>query len=115
MLPFGILYSLTLILCGLSPDARLLYGGAVVVLLAAVAVGHVGWLFVVPALGYVALTAWMVEWRVAPWLSWCRRALWLVASLAGGLYGLADLWSGRLLWAVLVHWGLNLAHLALFT
>lgn len=39
----------------------------------------------------------------------------LVATLAGVLYGLAYLWTGRLLWAVMVHWLLNLAHLVLFT
>ncbi|MFG1498112.1 CPBP family intramembrane glutamic endopeptidase [Saccharospirillum sp. HFRX-1] len=38
-----------------------------------------------------------------------------VVTLAGLVYGLAYLWTGRLLWAVLVHWLLNLAHLLLFT
>ncbi|MDC0663653.1 CPBP family intramembrane glutamic endopeptidase [Marinobacter sp. SS21] len=38
-----------------------------------------------------------------------------VACLAGLVYGLAYLWTGRLVWAVLVHWGLNLSHLLLFT
>lgn len=38
-----------------------------------------------------------------------------VASLAGLVYGLAYLWTGRLVWAVLVHWLLNLSHLLLFT
>lgn len=39
----------------------------------------------------------------------------LVAFGAGLLYGLVYLWTGRLVWAVLVHWGLNLTHLLLFT
>lgn len=38
-----------------------------------------------------------------------------VAAIAGLVYGLAYLWTGRLIWAVLVHWLLNLAHLLLFT
>lgn len=38
-----------------------------------------------------------------------------VVTLAGLGYGLAYLWTGRLIWAVLTHWALNLAHLALFT
>lgn len=38
-----------------------------------------------------------------------------VASVAGLVYGLAYLWTGRLVWAVLVHWLLNLSHLLLFT
>lgn len=39
----------------------------------------------------------------------------LVATAAGLLYGLVYLWTGRLVWAVLVHWGLNLSHLLLFS
>ncbi|MGM0785563.1 MAG: CPBP family glutamic-type intramembrane protease, partial [Pseudomonadota bacterium] len=39
----------------------------------------------------------------------------LVATGAGLLYGLVYLWAGRLIGAVLVHWGLNLTHLLLFT
>lgn len=39
----------------------------------------------------------------------------LVATAAGLLYGLVYLWTGRLVWAVLVHWGLNLNHLLLFS
>ncbi|MDN3557433.1 CPBP family intramembrane glutamic endopeptidase [Halomonas maura] len=80
MLPFGILYSLCLLLCGLSREARLRYGGAAVVLLAAAAVGYAGGSFVAPALGYVALTAWMAERRAPPWLARGRVLAWLVAS-----------------------------------
>lgn len=39
----------------------------------------------------------------------------LVASGAGLVYGLAYYWTGRLIWAVLVHWLLNLMHILLFT
>ena len=39
----------------------------------------------------------------------------LLATLAGLLYGLVYLLTGRLLWAVLCHWGLNTTHLLLFT
>lgn len=38
-----------------------------------------------------------------------------VAGLAGLVYGLAYHLTGRLIWPVLVHWLVNLAHLALFT
>ncbi len=38
-----------------------------------------------------------------------------VAAVAGLLYGLVYRWTGRLAWAVLAHWGLNLAHVALCT
>lgn len=38
-----------------------------------------------------------------------------VVTLAGLGYGLAYLWTGRLIWSVLTHWALNLTHLALFT
>ncbi len=38
-----------------------------------------------------------------------------VATLAGVVYGLAYWLTGRLIWAVLTHWGLNMAHLLLFT
>lgn len=38
-----------------------------------------------------------------------------VATVAGLVYGLAYWLGGRLVWAVLVHWGLNLTHLLLFT
>jgi len=39
----------------------------------------------------------------------------VLATLAGLLYGLVYLFTGRLLWAVLCHWGLNTTHLLLFT
>ncbi|SQL02415.1 CAAX amino protease [Pseudomonas aeruginosa] len=39
----------------------------------------------------------------------------LFAGLAGLIYGLAWLWSGRLWVATLFHFGLNLTHLLLFT
>lgn len=39
----------------------------------------------------------------------------LLATLAGILYGLVYQIAGRLLWAVLCHWGLNAAHILLFT
>ncbi|NVK54082.1 MAG: CPBP family intramembrane metalloprotease [Alteromonadaceae bacterium] len=39
----------------------------------------------------------------------------LLATLAGLLYGLVYLLSGRLMWAVLCHWGLNTTHILLFT
>jgi membrane protease YdiL (CAAX protease family) len=39
----------------------------------------------------------------------------VLATLAGLLYGLVYLLTGRLLWAVLCHWGLNTTHLLLFT
>ncbi|XKE44891.1 CPBP family intramembrane metalloprotease [Halomonas organivorans] len=90
MLPFAIAYSLALILCGLCVDPRLRHGGAAAVLLAAAAVGHAGWVFVVMALGYVALTAWMQARPVASWLAWKRGVVWVVASL--GL--MAHLWPG---------------------
>ncbi|WP_151705549.1 CPBP family intramembrane glutamic endopeptidase [Nitrincola alkalilacustris] len=38
-----------------------------------------------------------------------------VATLTGVLYGLVYYWSGRVVWAVLVHWFLNLSHIMLFT
>ncbi|MEP4548613.1 MAG: CPBP family intramembrane glutamic endopeptidase [Saccharospirillum sp.] len=38
-----------------------------------------------------------------------------VATLAGVVYGLAYYFTGRVAWAVLVHWLLNLSHLVLFT
>lgn len=38
-----------------------------------------------------------------------------VATLAGGLYGLVYYWTGRIVWAVLVHWLLNFSHFMLFT
>lgn len=81
MLSFGIFYSLSLILLGLCADARLRYGGAVAVLLVAALVGYASWVFIGMALGYVALTIWMVERRVVPWLAWLRIAIWFVASV----------------------------------
>lgn len=39
----------------------------------------------------------------------------LLATLAGVLYGLCYYWSGRLLWAVLIHFAFNLVHLVFFT
>lgn len=39
----------------------------------------------------------------------------IFATLAGGLYGLAWHWSGRLWLATLLHFALNLTHLLLFT
>ncbi|MFY0664988.1 MAG: CPBP family intramembrane metalloprotease [Natronospirillum sp.] len=39
----------------------------------------------------------------------------VVAVIAGGVYGLAYYWTGRIVWAVLVHWLLNLGHFVLFT
>ncbi|MFG6178482.1 CPBP family intramembrane glutamic endopeptidase [Halomonas sp. THAF12] len=80
MLPFAMLYSLGLILCGLSADPRLRYGGAVAWLLAAGAMGHASGGFVGAALGYVALSAWMRERRLSPWRDWGRVAAWLAAS-----------------------------------
>ncbi len=38
-----------------------------------------------------------------------------VATLAGVVYGLAYYWTGRVAWAVFVHWLLNLSHFMLFT
>ncbi|MBB3330718.1 hypothetical protein BDK63_001586 [Halomonas campaniensis] len=80
MLAFGITYSLLLILFGLCAEARWRVGGAVAVLLLAGLVGYATWLFVVLALGYVALTAWMRGQRLPPWLQAARIAVWLVAS-----------------------------------
>ncbi|MBB3141083.1 CPBP family intramembrane glutamic endopeptidase [Halomonas organivorans] len=80
MLPFAILYSLGLILCGLSADPRLRYGGAVAWLLAAGAMGHASAGFVAAALGYVALSAWMRKRRLSPWWARARIAAWLAAS-----------------------------------
>lgn len=81
MLSFGILYSLSLILFGLSDDPRVRYGGAVAVLLAAAAIGYSSATFVLAALGYVVLTAWMAARAVATWLARLRRVVWFVASL----------------------------------
>ncbi|APE31348.1 hypothetical protein BOX17_10550 [Halomonas aestuarii] len=81
MLSFGILYSLSLILFGLSDDPRVRFGGAVATLLAAGAIGYSSGTFVLAALCYVALTAWMAVPAVSPWLAWGRRAMWGVASL----------------------------------
>ncbi len=80
MLAFGIGYSFFLILFGLCPEPRWRYGGAVAVLLLAGLVGYATWLFVGLALGYVALTAWMLEQRLPPWAQAARIAAWLVAS-----------------------------------
>lgn len=73
------------------------------------------------------LQGWLQR-RLGPWPALLlAAALFGVAHLAGGwayvgvvtlaglAYGLAYLWTGRLIWAVLVHWTLNLAHLLLFT
>lgn len=38
-----------------------------------------------------------------------------VAVIAGGVYGLVYYWTGRIVWAVLVHWLLNLGHFMVFT
>ena len=38
-----------------------------------------------------------------------------VATLAGAVYGLTYYFTGRVVWAVLAHWLLNLSHLVLFT
>ena len=38
-----------------------------------------------------------------------------VATLAGAVYGLTYYVTGRVVWAVLVHWLLNLSHFVLFT
>lgn len=38
-----------------------------------------------------------------------------IAALAGLLYGLTYYWTGRLIYAVLIHFGFNLVHLLLFT
>lgn len=55
LLAFGITYSLLLILFGLCTEARWRLGGAMAVLLLAGPVGYASWLFVLLALGYVAL------------------------------------------------------------
>lgn len=39
----------------------------------------------------------------------------LLAILAGLLYGLVYIVTGRLLWAILCHWGLNVTHILLLT
>ncbi|MFO7648602.1 CPBP family intramembrane glutamic endopeptidase [Halomonas campaniensis] len=80
MLAFGITYSLLLILFGLCAGARWRHGGAMAVLLLAGLVGYATWLFVLLALGYVALTAWMQGQRLPLWAQAARIAVWLVAS-----------------------------------
>ncbi|WP_166264658.1 CPBP family intramembrane glutamic endopeptidase [Marinobacter caseinilyticus] len=82
MLTLGSLYSLLLIVFGLTPDARLRYGGAVLAILLAVAVGYNHWDFAGLALSYVVLTLWMCERPGPTWLNWLRYGLWLVASAA---------------------------------
>ncbi|WP_375177347.1 lysostaphin resistance A-like protein [Marinobacter mobilis] len=81
MLAIGIAYSLCLILAGLSRDRRLRYGGALAILVAAVAMGYSSWLFGVYALGYLLLSAWMVEWQARNWLRVVRYGLWVVATI----------------------------------
>jgi len=80
LLAFGITYSFLLILFGLCAEARWRHGGAMAVLLLAGLVGYATWLFVLLALGYVALSAWMQGQRLAPWAHTARIAVWLVAS-----------------------------------
>ncbi|MGA4816374.1 lysostaphin resistance A-like protein [Pseudomonas aeruginosa] len=76
--------------------------------------------------GYPAATPglqWLGPWPALAlaWLSSaCRTSAggppaMLFAGLAGLIYGLAWLWSGRLWVATLFHFGLNLTHLLLFT
>ncbi|MDW7748456.1 CPBP family intramembrane glutamic endopeptidase [Halomonas sp.] len=80
MLAFSMLYSLSLVVLGLCADARWRVGGALAVLLLAGLVGLATWLFVMLALGYVALSAWMQASWAPPWLAWARIAVWVVAS-----------------------------------
>ncbi len=81
MLLFGICYSFLLIVAGMVPDPRLRYGGPVILLLLAVAVGWISWTFAGWALGYVALTAWMREHAGPRWLRWSRYGLWFLVSI----------------------------------
>ncbi|GHC23531.1 CPBP family intramembrane glutamic endopeptidase [Aidingimonas halophila] len=82
MLAFGITYSLILILLGLCAEPRWRHGGALGVLLLAGLVGYATWPFVLLALGYVALTAWMQGQRLPPLAQAARIVVWLVASTA---------------------------------
>jgi len=82
MLYFGLFYSITLILFGLSKHARQRYGGAACVLLTAAFIGYTSWEFFAAAIAYVALTAWISEQRVSTTLRWIRNTAWLLGSTA---------------------------------
>lgn len=82
MLTFGLFYSTTLILIGLSNRAQLRYGGAALILLAAATVGYTTWVFAAVAFAYIGLTAWMVEQAVPTAVRWARYGLWFLASAA---------------------------------
>lgn len=81
MLLFGVAYSLLVIASGLSRDRRLRYGGALVALAAALVSGYSTWLFTLYGLGYLLLSAWMVEWPTRSWLRYLRYGFWVVASV----------------------------------
>ncbi|SFM69847.1 CPBP family intramembrane glutamic endopeptidase [Marinobacter zhejiangensis] len=81
MLAFGIAYSVLLIASGLSLDRRLRYGGALLACLLALWVGYSSWQFSVYVLGYLLLSAWMVERPARNGLRYLHFALWGGASL----------------------------------
>ncbi|MGF1682420.1 lysostaphin resistance A-like protein [Photobacterium minamisatsumaniensis] len=69
----------------------------------------------------------MSQW-LSPWLGIAAASLLfglahfaggiefvIVASLAGAMYGLTYFWTGKLLWAILIHFSFNLVHLLFFT
>lgn len=96
MLAIGISYSLLLVLSGLSLDRRLRYGGALIALLMAVISGYSSWRFGLYALGYLVLSAWMLERPARNWLRYLHFGLWGAASVPL-LTHLAPGYSGLLL------------------
>ncbi|MDX1755407.1 MAG: CPBP family intramembrane glutamic endopeptidase [Marinobacter sp.] len=80
MLFFGLFYSFALIAFGLSPDARLRFGGALALLLVAPVAGYTSWEFAGYAFGYLLLTAWMVAQPLPLWFRNMRYGCWFLAS-----------------------------------
>lgn len=95
MLLFGAAYSIALIVAGLNRDRRVRYGLALAVLILAVSIGYASWLFGVYVLGYLLLSAWMVEYPVKAWVRtlryglWCAMTLPLLIHLAPGYDGMS--------------------------
>ena len=63
------------------------------------------------AWGGILVTALLFGLVHAPW----SPLFAVVAAVAGIMYGAVYWYSGRLIWAILIHWTVNLIHMLLFT